>query len=125
MVDRAAPRAADPPSVRRCLFRRQGDIQRCSALAATDRLAPPRSATPPAARQRPRQHAEIAFGGEVSFEPPSHHSTTSSARASKVVGTSRPIALAALWLITSKPKFDLVIIAQWFRSPVGWSLGAA
>src|SRR5215471_11646248 len=29
------------------------------------------------------------------------YSITSSARASKVVGTSRPIALAALWLITS------------------------
>src|SRR6516225_7741580 len=37
-----------------------------NAPAATDRLAPTRNATPPAARQRPRPDAEN-FGGEVSW----------------------------------------------------------
>src|SRR5262245_9756827 len=66
MVDRAAPRAADPPSVRRCRFRRQEDIQRCSALAASDRLARAPIATTWAARRRPLPHART-YGGEVSF----------------------------------------------------------
>src|SRR5262245_13688283 len=70
MVDRAALRAADPPGVRRCPFRRQGHMQRCSEAAATDRLAPMRSATRPAGRLHLRPNAEN-FGGEVSFEPPS------------------------------------------------------
>src|ERR1700719_5090615 len=65
MVDRAAPRAADPPSVRRCPIRRQGHIQRCSEAAATDRLAPSRSAKAPAPRQHPLSDAEIV-GGEAS-----------------------------------------------------------
>ena len=39
------------------------------APAAPDRLAPSRRATRPAARQRPRPDAEIAFGGEVSSSP--------------------------------------------------------
>src|SRR5262249_19072605 len=70
MVDRAALRAADPPGVRRCPFRRQGHMQRCSEAAAMDRFAPARCATRPGARQRPQLDAEIV-GGEVSFEPPS------------------------------------------------------
>src|SRR5262245_53382694 len=50
-----------------------------------DRLAPTRSSTTPAARQRRRPDAEIVCGGEVSFlNLPSHHSITSSARASSV-----------------------------------------
>ena len=39
---------------------------------ATDRLAPTRNVTRRVARRRRRPVAEIAFGGEVSFEPPSH-----------------------------------------------------
>src|SRR5262249_56363810 len=39
--------------------------------------------------------------GKFHFEPPSHHSITSSARASSVGGTSMPRALTILWLITS------------------------
>src|SRR5712671_3260936 len=66
MVDRAAPREADPPGVRRCPFRRQGHIQRCSEAAATDRLAPSQCGTRSAAPQRPRPDAEID-GAEVSW----------------------------------------------------------
>src|SRR5215471_17858290 len=48
-----------------------------------DRLAPTRSATAPAARQRPRSDAEN-FGGEVSLRTSLlHHSITSSARPSR------------------------------------------
>src|SRR5262245_2435172 len=50
-----------------------------------------------ARRERPRG----CRASDERYEPASPHSITSSARASKVVGTSRPIALAALWLITS------------------------
>src|SRR5262249_46003989 len=39
--------------------------------------------------------------GKFHFEPPSHHSVTSSARNRIEVGTSRPSALAVLRLITS------------------------
>jgi hypothetical protein len=56
---------------------------------------------------------------------PTLYSITSLARASSVAGTSMPSALAVLRLITSKPQFDLVIIAQWIRSPIGRALGAA
>src|SRR6516165_12764808 len=42
------------------------ELGRPNAPAATDRLAPTRNATPPAARPRPRPDAEN-FGGEVSF----------------------------------------------------------
>ena len=41
---------------------------RSSAPAASDRLAPSRRATRPAARQRPRPDAEIV-GGKVSWQP--------------------------------------------------------
>src|SRR5262249_13995683 len=68
MVDRAALRAADPPGVRRCPFRRQGHMQRCSEAAARDRFALARRATQPALRQRRLPDAEN-FGGEGSFEP--------------------------------------------------------
>src|SRR5262249_46619654 len=44
---------------------------RSSESAVTDRLAPSRQAARTAARQRPLPDAKIAFGGEVSFEPPS------------------------------------------------------
>src|SRR5215510_16048197 len=46
--------------------------QRC-APAASDRLAPARCARPPAARQRRRPDAEIAYGGEVSLPVPPRH----------------------------------------------------
>src|SRR5262245_29137454 len=49
-----------------------------------------------ARRQLPRRCA-----AEQRDERAAFHSITSSARASRVGGTSRPIALAALWLITS------------------------
>src|SRR5262245_47518625 len=44
-------------------------MQRCSEAAATDRLAPTRNATRPAARQRQLPDARIR-GGEVSLRPP-------------------------------------------------------
>src|SRR5262245_55658452 len=46
---------------------------------------------------------------------PFHHSITSSARASSVGGMVRPSAFAVFRLITSRPKFGLIIKAQWFR----------
>src|SRR5438046_7091144 len=95
MVDRAAPRAADPPSVRRCPFRRQGDIQRCSAPAVSDRLAPTRSAGPPAARQRPRPDAEID-GGEVSWHPPIEVFVTRPARLKTKPGGMEELCLSGL-----------------------------
>src|SRR5262245_47530181 len=101
MVDRAALRAADPPGVRRCPFRHQGHMQRCSEAAATDRLAPTRNATRPAARQRQLPDARIR-GGEVSFlNLPSHHSITLSARARRVGEISRPSVFAILRLMIS------------------------
>src|SRR5262245_30586546 len=47
---------------------RQARLARSNAPDATDRLAPVRSVTRPAARQRPRPAAEIS-GGEVSSCP--------------------------------------------------------
>jgi hypothetical protein len=44
--------------------------------------------------------ATAASAGKFHFEPPSHHSITSSARASTLAGTSRPSALAVLRLST-------------------------
>ena len=52
---------------RRCLWGRPPQTKRSSVPAAMDRLAPKRSATGPAARQRPRPDAELVYGGEVSF----------------------------------------------------------
>src|SRR5262249_55238905 len=77
-----------------------GTIRR---TGATGRLAPARSAAMSVARLRPRPDAEIVYGGEVSFEPPSasHHSITSSARASILSGISMPSVFAVLTLITS------------------------
>src|SRR6516164_2904636 len=43
----------------------------------------------------------ILAQGKFHFEPPSHHSITSSARASSVGGTSRPRAFAVFRLIAS------------------------
>src|SRR5262249_19357320 len=75
-----------------------------SARIGTDRLAAMRCPTRPAARQRPRPDAEIAFGWEVSSRSlplAALHSITSSARASSVGGTVRPSAIAVIRLITS------------------------
>src|SRR5215510_11813870 len=47
------------------------------------------------------QMQKLSTVGKFHFEPPSHHSITSSARASGVGGTSMPRALTILWLITS------------------------
>src|SRR6266436_6285438 len=44
--------------------------------------------------------------GSFIFEPPSHHSITSSARASSVGGTSMPSALAVCRLITNSNFVD-------------------
>src|SRR5262245_33604699 len=68
-----------------------------------DRLAPAQHAAPPAARPPPRPGAEN-LGGEVSLRSQaltSPHSITSSASASSLSGTSRPIAFAVLRLITN------------------------
>ena len=54
-------------------------------------------------RERPRRHRAAEQRNEL---PPSHHSITSSARASSVGGTSRPSALAVLRLITSSNLVD-------------------
>src|SRR5450755_1431453 len=96
MDDRAAPRAADPPSVRRCPIRRQGHIQRCSEAVATDRLAPSRFATAPGARQCPLPHAEID-GEKVSWRALLwiQHQSYSNSRTSQRPG-GRPRA-AAYW----------------------------
>src|SRR5262249_43164697 len=73
--------------------------------------------------ERPRDCPAAEQRDELATLHRCNHSITSSARASTVAGTSRPSAF--LRLITSKPKFDLVIIAQRFRSPFGRVLGAA
>jgi len=54
-------------------------------------------------RQRGRACGQMQkiSAGKFHFEPPSHHSITSSARASTLAGISRPSALAVLRLITS------------------------
>src|SRR5262249_54759451 len=78
-----------------------------NARAAPDRLAPSRNATRPGARQRTLPDAENC-GGEVSFRTslPSHHSITSSARASSVGGNSRPRVLA-VWALMTSSNFDV------------------
>src|SRR5262245_55742470 len=73
------------------------------APAAMDRLGPLPHARRLATRPRPLPDAE-KFGGEVSFRSLplwSVYSITSSARASSVDGTSRPMVLAVFVLITS------------------------
>src|SRR6266516_5466537 len=70
MAGQDAPRAIVPSAVRRCHSRRRLRSPRSGAPAATDRLAPWRTAMQPGARQRPRPGAEIG-DGKVSFEPPS------------------------------------------------------
>src|SRR5262245_41743411 len=75
-------------------------MERSHVRVASDRLAPKRAAKRPAARQPPLPDAEIVYG-EVSFEPPLHHSITSSARASNDGGTSMPSAFAVLRLMTN------------------------
>src|SRR6516165_7685447 len=57
-IDRSIAQGRPAPSQRQSL--------RSTALAASDKPAPKRSARRPAARQRPRPDAEN-FGGEVSF----------------------------------------------------------
>src|SRR5215467_3314640 len=69
MAGRAVPTTIGPSDVRRYRFRLLRGQRRPSAPAATDRLAPARSATRSAARQRPRPDAEIC-DGEVSWPSP-------------------------------------------------------
>jgi hypothetical protein len=70
--------------------RRGAEGRRSSGPAASDRLAPSRCARGPAARQRPRPDAEIRQGSFILTPLDSHHSITSSARASSFGGTVRP-----------------------------------
>src|SRR6516164_3230429 len=102
MTGRAVLTAIGPSGVRRYRIRLLGGHRQSNARAATDTLAPTRCTTTPAARQRRLPDARIC-GGEVSFKPPSalHHSITSSARASRVGGISRPNAFGAARLTVS------------------------
>src|SRR5262245_48321774 len=103
-ADQGALTTTDSSDVQECRSLFPADIPRLCAPAASDRLAPKRNATRPAARQRRRRDAENVYGGEVSFRSlplASNHSITSSARASSDGGTSRPSAFAVLRLITS------------------------
>src|SRR5262249_41368304 len=52
-------------------------------------------------RQRGRCQMQKISAGKFHFEPPSHHSITSSARTINVIGTWSPIALVALRLMIS------------------------
>src|SRR5262249_46121636 len=70
MAGQGAPTAIDPSVARRCLVRRRQESRRRCAPAASDRRAPLRHATEPAALQHPRPNAEIAYGGEVSWPVP-------------------------------------------------------
>ena len=91
---------------------------RC-APAATDRLAPKRRATRPAARQRPRPDAEIVFGGEVSSRTSlsrSLYSITSSARPISGSGMVRPSALAVFRLMINS-----TLVACWTGRSAGFS----
>src|SRR5439155_6339515 len=66
IAGRGAPTAIDPSDARGCRPIRREQTQQSSALAATDRLAPTRCATRPAAQQRLRPYARMC-GGEVSW----------------------------------------------------------
>src|SRR5215472_83098 len=67
MTGRAVLTAIGPSGVRRYRIRLLRGHRLLSAPAASDRLVPARSATPPAAWRRPRPDAEIAYGGEDSL----------------------------------------------------------
>src|SRR6266511_5132936 len=102
MAVRDVPRAIARGGVQQCPTYRLLQIRRKCAPGVSDRLAPMRCATWPGARRRSLQDAEISFGGEVSLmDLPlgSHHSITSSARASSFGGRVRPSVLAVLRLI--------------------------
>src|SRR5262245_11716082 len=73
-----------------------GGERKFNARAAPGTPEARRKAEGPGARQRTLPDAENC-GGEVSFRTslPSHHSITSSARASSVGGNSRPRVLVA------------------------------
>src|SRR5262245_33322307 len=68
MAGRGAPTAIAPSDAQWCRHCRQRESRPTSAPAVTDKFAHSRSATWPAARQRPRPDAEIVFGGEVSSQ---------------------------------------------------------
>src|SRR5215831_8599649 len=87
MTGRAALTAIGPSGVRRYRIRLLRGHRRSNAPVATDRSAPARYATLPAARQRPLPDAE-SFGGEVSFELP--HITRSPRRRLR----ARPVELS-------------------------------
>ena len=60
-----------PSGARGYRSRRRRESRRSSAPAASDRFAPARNATPPAARQRPRPDARIVRRGSFIVAPPS------------------------------------------------------
>src|SRR5215831_4041729 len=64
-----APTAIDLSSAQTGQLCHRRRTPRRYAPAASDRLAPSRSATPPAARQRPLRDGEN-FGGKFHLEPP-------------------------------------------------------
>src|SRR5215831_16057168 len=66
MVGRGAATAIAQSRARRGRLSRREESQRSSAPAATDKLAPMRPVTPPAAQQRPRPDGKIC-GEEVSW----------------------------------------------------------
>src|SRR5262245_24421093 len=102
MTGRAVLTAIGPSGVRRYRIHLLRGHRQPNAPAASDRFALAPHATPPAARQRPLPVARCAAGSLILNLPlTSDHSITSSARASTVVGTSRPSVLAVLRLITS------------------------
>src|SRR5262249_24746601 len=97
MAGQDVPAAIVLSAARRCRSRHRLRNPRSGAPAATDRLALSPTAIPPAARPRPRSDAGLVYGGEVSFlNLPSHHSITSSARASGVGGTAKPRTEASI-----------------------------
>src|SRR5262249_18188720 len=70
MIVRAARRVSEQTNVHGCHCPRKPQTARQCAPAATDRFAPMRCATPPAARQPPRPDAENVGGGVSFFNPP-------------------------------------------------------
>src|SRR5215470_7870907 len=98
MAGPSAPTATDPSGVRGCRLGRQRQRGRPCAPAASDKLAPKRSARRPGARQRPLPNAEN-FGGEVSFRTSlSLHITRSPRRRGRAVwAVSTPGAGTTNW----------------------------
>src|SRR5262249_59681966 len=66
----ADPIAMDRSDARGCHSSRRAGMAQSCAPAVSDRLAPKRRATRPAARQRPPPDAEIVGGGGFLLTPP-------------------------------------------------------